>query len=79
MPVAEVGSLARLLPEPRERLIPIPAALAADGQVLLAIRFHRVGWLSDAAGAGAGPFEGVALLGCCVPRFLRQSRLAHWS
>ena len=60
---AEIGSLTRLLPYPQERLISIPAGPAADGRVEMAIRFHRVGWMSEAAGPTAGPFEGTALLG----------------
>ncbi len=61
--VAEVGSLSRILPFPQPRLIRIPDAAARDGRLQLAIRFHRVGWLSEAAGPAAGPFEGDILLG----------------
>ena len=61
--VAEIGSPSRLLPFPQPRLIPIPDAAVQDGRVQLAIRFHRVGWLSEAAGLTAGPFQGTALLG----------------
>ena len=61
--VAEIGSPSRLLPFPQPRLIPIPDAAVQDGRVQLAIRFHRVGWLFEAAGSTAGPFQGTVLLG----------------
>ena len=61
--VAKAGSSSRRLPFPQQRLIPIPEAAVQDGRVQLAIRFHRVGWLSEAAGSTAGPFQGRALLG----------------
>ena len=61
--VAEIGSLARLLSLPQHRLIRIPDAAVQDGRLQLAIRFHRVGWLSEAVGSTAGPFQGTALLG----------------
>ena len=61
--VAEIGSPSRLLPFPQPRLIPIPDAAIQDGRVQLAIRFHRVAWLSEADGSTAGPFQGTVLLG----------------
>ena len=61
--VAEIGSPSRLLPFPQPRLIPIPDAAVQDGRVQLAIRFHRVAWLSEADGSTAGPFQGTVLLG----------------
>ena len=61
--VAEIGSPSRLLPFPQTRLIPIPDAAVQDGRVQLAIRFHRVAWLSEADGSTAGPFQGTVLLG----------------
>ena len=61
--VAAIGSRSRILPFPQPRLIRVPDAAARDGRLQLAIRFQQLTWLSEAAGAEAGPFEGNALLG----------------